>query len=107
VPVPDARAPCDDPEVVGTPFYVMDFIEGRVFRNTKLPDMAPSERAAVYDQLNDVLARLSPCSARRRSGGACSSTCRDGILSGDRATANSCVDRAQQASDLVAPYPGP
>jgi aminoglycoside phosphotransferase (APT) family kinase protein len=58
VPVPNARLLCEDPEVVGTPFYVMNFIEGRVFRDAKLPDLAPSERAVVYDQLNDVLAKL-------------------------------------------------
>lgn len=58
VPVPKARLLCEDPEVVGTPFYIMDFVEGRVFRDAKLPDLSPSERAVVYDQLNDVLARL-------------------------------------------------
>lgn len=57
-PVPRMRALCEDTSVVGTAFYVMDFLEGRIFRNARLPDMAPSERAAIYDNLNETLARL-------------------------------------------------
>lgn len=37
VPVPVMRGLCDDPEVIGTSFYVMDFLEGRIFRNATLP----------------------------------------------------------------------
>ena len=36
----------------------MDFLEGRIFRNARLPGMAAGERAAIYDNLNDTLARL-------------------------------------------------
>ncbi|MCC2978781.1 phosphotransferase family protein [Sphingomonas sp. IC4-52] len=58
VPVPVMRALCDDPEVIGTAFYVMDYLEGRIFRDATLPDLTPSERSAVYDQLNATLAAL-------------------------------------------------
>ncbi|WBH16867.1 phosphotransferase family protein [Sphingomonas radiodurans] len=58
VPVPVMRALCVDPEVIGTSFYVMDYLEGRIFRDATLPDLAPSERAAVYDQLSATLAAL-------------------------------------------------
>jgi aminoglycoside phosphotransferase (APT) family kinase protein len=57
-PVPRMRALCEDPSVIGTPFYVMDFLEGRIFRDARLPGMAPAERAAIYDDLNATLARL-------------------------------------------------
>ncbi len=57
-PVPKMRALCEDVSVVGTTFYVMDFLEGRIFRNARLPGMEPAERAAIYDNLNDTLARL-------------------------------------------------
>jgi aminoglycoside phosphotransferase (APT) family kinase protein len=57
-PVPCMRALCEDASVVGTAFYVMDFLEGRIFRDARLPGMAPSERAAIYDSLNATLARL-------------------------------------------------
>jgi len=58
VPVPVMRHLCEDPEVIGTKFYVMDFLEGRVFRDARLPGVAPADRAAIYDELNATLAQL-------------------------------------------------
>jgi aminoglycoside phosphotransferase (APT) family kinase protein len=49
---------CDDEGVAGTPFYVMAFVEGRVFWNPDMPGSNPAERAAVYDAMNAKLARL-------------------------------------------------
>lgn len=57
-PVPRMRALCEDDAIIGTSFYVMDFLEGRIFRNARLPGMTPAERSAIYDNLNDTLARL-------------------------------------------------
>ncbi|HWA63155.1 MAG TPA: phosphotransferase family protein [Caulobacteraceae bacterium] len=57
-PVPVMRAYCADEGIIGTPFYVMDFLEGRIFRNARLPGMTPAERTAIYDELNSVMARL-------------------------------------------------
>ena len=58
VPVPKMRALCTDDAVIGTSFYVMDYLEGRIFRDAKLPDQTPAERAAIYDDLNATLAKL-------------------------------------------------
>ena len=58
IPVPVMRALCVDPEVIGVTFYVMDYLEGRIFRDAALPDQTPAERAEIYDQLNATLARL-------------------------------------------------
>jgi aminoglycoside phosphotransferase (APT) family kinase protein len=58
VPVPVMRWLCEDPEVIGTKFYVMDFLEGRVFRDARLPGLEPAERTAIYDELNATLAKL-------------------------------------------------
>ena len=58
VPVPKMRALCEDDGVIGTAFYVMDFLEGRIFRDATLPGLAPAERAAIYDELNATLAKL-------------------------------------------------
>jgi aminoglycoside phosphotransferase (APT) family kinase protein len=58
VPVPAPLALCDDPSVVGTTFYVMEFKAGRVFWDLLLPDQDPVERAALWDSANDALARL-------------------------------------------------
>jgi aminoglycoside phosphotransferase (APT) family kinase protein len=58
IPVPRMRALCEDAEVIGTAFYVMDFLAGRIFRDATLPGLEPAERAAIYDDLNATLAKL-------------------------------------------------
>lgn len=58
VPLPRWRASCDDSEVIGTPFYTMDYQPGRVFHDPLLPGLPAVERAAVYDAMNDALARV-------------------------------------------------
>jgi aminoglycoside phosphotransferase (APT) family kinase protein len=49
---------CADEGVVGTAFYVMGYVEGRVFWNPEMPGSHPAERAAVYDAMNETLSRL-------------------------------------------------
>jgi aminoglycoside phosphotransferase (APT) family kinase protein len=58
VPVPRAMLFCDDAAVVGTPFYVMERLEGRVFHQATLPGVSPSERSAMYLAMAEMLARL-------------------------------------------------
>src|SRR5215510_9933963 len=57
-PVPRPLALCEDAELLGTPFYVMEHVEGRVLWEPTLPDRSPAERFAIYDSLNETLARL-------------------------------------------------
>jgi aminoglycoside phosphotransferase (APT) family kinase protein len=57
-PVPEPVAYCDDPDVVGTAFFVMGFVEGRVFWEPHLPASKPAERAAIYDAANATIACL-------------------------------------------------
>jgi aminoglycoside phosphotransferase (APT) family kinase protein len=49
---------CADESVVGTAFYVMGFVEGRVYWEPHMPGAEPAERAAVYDAMNATIARL-------------------------------------------------
>jgi aminoglycoside phosphotransferase (APT) family kinase protein len=58
VPVPTMRCLCTDDNVIGTAFYVMDFLPGRIFRDARLPGLEPAERAAIYDELGATLAKL-------------------------------------------------
>ena len=58
VPVPRMRLLCEDPSVIGTKFYVMEKVEGRVYANPLMPEAPPAERASVYRCLADVLAAL-------------------------------------------------
>jgi len=57
-PVPKVYGLCEDPAVIGSAFYIMDFLEGRVLWDPKLPDMAPDERRAIYEAQVDTLAAL-------------------------------------------------
>src|SRR6266568_9234005 len=58
VPTPPVRLLCEDATIIGTPFYVMDFVDGRIFRDTSLPGMSAAERVALYDAMEDTLASL-------------------------------------------------
>jgi aminoglycoside phosphotransferase (APT) family kinase protein len=58
VAVPPARLLCEDADVIGTPFFVMDYVAGRVFVAPALSGLAPGERAAIYDSMGDTLAKL-------------------------------------------------
>lgn len=58
VPVARPIALCEDASIVGTPFFVMDYAAGRNFWDARLPDQSPAERAAIYDEMNRVLAAL-------------------------------------------------
>ena len=58
VPVPPALLMCDDASVIGTPFFIMGCVEGRVFRQPHLPGVSAADRAAMYADMADVLARL-------------------------------------------------
>jgi aminoglycoside phosphotransferase (APT) family kinase protein len=57
-PVAEPLAYCADDSVAGTAFYVMDFVDGRVFWEPQMPESTPTERAAVYDSMNETMARL-------------------------------------------------
>ena len=58
VPVPHMYALCEDDSVIGTSFYVMDYLEGRVFRESVMPDSSEEERRAIYENLAENLAKL-------------------------------------------------
>lgn len=58
VPVPEPLALCEDPSVVGTTFFVMQYVDGRLLRDPALPDASPPERRALHDAATRTLARL-------------------------------------------------
>ncbi len=58
VPVARSWCLCEDESVIGTAFYVMDCVEGRVFWDPKLPDLSNTERATIFGEMNRVLAAL-------------------------------------------------
>jgi aminoglycoside phosphotransferase (APT) family kinase protein len=56
--VPEPLVYCDDPTIIGTAFYVMTFVQGRIFKDVTMPDLDRATRSAVYDSMNATLARL-------------------------------------------------
>ncbi len=58
VPVPRVYALCEDEAVIGSVFYVMEFLDGRIFWDQRLPEIAPAERGAMFDSMNAVIAAL-------------------------------------------------
>ncbi len=57
-PVARPYALCEDRQVIGAPFYLMEMVEGRTFWDGSLPDMAPPERTVIYEAIVDTLAAL-------------------------------------------------
>lgn len=59
VPVPRTYLLCDDESIVGTPFYIMEVVEGRVFRDATASEAKdPGERAAIFDSMVQTLAQI-------------------------------------------------
>ena len=58
VPVPRTNLYCDDRSVIGTPFFVMEFVDGRHFWDPALPELDARSRGALWDDINSVIARL-------------------------------------------------
>ena len=58
MPVAKMMALCNDEAVIGRAFFIMEFVDGRVLWNPALPDMTTTERAAIFDEMNNVIARL-------------------------------------------------
>ena len=57
-PVPETHILCTDESVIGTIFYVMEFLQGRIFWDADMPDCTIQERSEIYDDLNKNLAVL-------------------------------------------------
>jgi aminoglycoside phosphotransferase (APT) family kinase protein len=47
VPVPKAYCLCEDPSIIGTPFYIMEFLDGRIIEDPTMPDVTPAERTEM------------------------------------------------------------
>ena len=58
VPVARTYALCLDQEVIGTAFYIMDYVPGRIFWDPALPGISPVERAGIFTEMNRVISAL-------------------------------------------------
>uniref|UniRef100_A0A8C0VTM3 Acyl-CoA dehydrogenase family member 10 n=1 Tax=Castor canadensis TaxID=51338 RepID=A0A8C0VTM3_CASCN len=58
VPVPTVLDFCDDSSVIGTPFYLMEYCPGLIYKDPSLPGLEPSQRRAIYSAMNRVLCQI-------------------------------------------------
>lgn len=65
VPVPKAYCLCEDDSVIGTPFYIMQFLDGRIFEDPVIPSVLPDQRRAMWADAVRVLARLHRVDPRK------------------------------------------
>jgi aminoglycoside phosphotransferase (APT) family kinase protein len=58
LPVAKPLLLCEDPDPIGAPFYLMEFVDGRIFWDPRLPELSPDERRSVYIEMVEVLAAI-------------------------------------------------
>jgi aminoglycoside phosphotransferase (APT) family kinase protein len=58
IPVPRVYALCEDDAIIGSSFYVMEFLDGRIFWDQRLPGLGPADRRAMFESMNAVIAAL-------------------------------------------------
>ncbi|KXJ92318.1 phosphotransferase enzyme family protein [Microdochium bolleyi] len=58
VPVPKAYCLCEDESVIGTPFYIMEFLDGRIIEDPAMPGISARERTALWKAAIETLARF-------------------------------------------------
>jgi acyl-CoA dehydrogenase len=77
VPVPRPLLLCEDCKVIGTPFYIMEFVKGRIFLDPNLPELQEQQRLKVYANAASSLARLHKIRVEKAtSGGSMDGYCR-------------------------------
>ncbi|KAG8934852.1 hypothetical protein FRC01_014018 [Tulasnella sp. 417] len=59
VPVPQVFVLCEDNSVIGTPFYVMEYLEGRIFTDVRMPEAKPEDRKSLWLGAIEALAKLA------------------------------------------------
>nr|XP_042708386.1 acyl-CoA dehydrogenase family member 10 isoform X4 [Chrysemys picta bellii] len=58
VPVPKVLALCEDSSIIGTPFYLMEYCTGHIYKDHSLPGLDPGQRRAIYTAMNKVLCKI-------------------------------------------------
>ncbi|XP_068101616.1 acyl-CoA dehydrogenase family member 10 isoform X2 [Hyperolius riggenbachi] len=58
VPVPKVLSLCEDSSIIGTPFYLMEYFTGRIFKDPALPGLDAKERKSIYATMNKVLCKI-------------------------------------------------
>ncbi|VVT51375.1 uncharacterized protein SAPINGB_P003075 [Magnusiomyces paraingens] len=65
IPVPRVICLCQDPDVIGSDFYMMEFVKGRIFHYPTLPDLSPKDRRECWQSAVKTLAKLHSVDPRK------------------------------------------
>ena len=58
VPIPDMLGLSENCDIIGTPFYLMDYVEGKIYKDPSLPGLEPDTRQKIYSAMNRTIARI-------------------------------------------------
>jgi acyl-CoA dehydrogenase len=58
VPVPEMLAYCEDESIIGTPFFLMSYVDGRTFTDQSIPELPKEDRSAIYAEMNRIIGSI-------------------------------------------------
>ena len=82
--VPKTYCLCEDESIIGTPFYIMEFLDGRIFEDFAMPGVSPEERTQMWRAAMEALARFHAVDYPQRRAGAVSASPRASTIARSR-----------------------
>ena len=58
VPIPEMVGLCEDSDVIGTPFYIMNYVSGKIYKDPSLPGVDSETRSKIYKAMNKTIAKI-------------------------------------------------
>ena len=58
VPIPEMLGLSENCDIIGTPFYIMDYVEGKIYKDPSLPGLEPETRQKIYSAMNRTIAKI-------------------------------------------------
>ena len=58
VPIPEMVGLCEDSSVIGTPFYIMNYVSGKIYKDPSLPGVDSETRSKIYKAMNKTIAKI-------------------------------------------------
>ena len=58
VPIPEMLGLCENCDVIGTPFYLMDYVQGKIYKDPSLPGVNSETRKQIYSAMNRTIAKI-------------------------------------------------
>ena len=58
VPIPEMLGLCEDCDIIGTPFYLMKYVSGKIYKDPSLPGVDPESRQKIYSAMNRTIAKI-------------------------------------------------